>query len=111
MAAEGDQRAVLRTGATRERLTVRLNALVSAGVLERREYSQSPPRADYHLTKAGRDLLPVLQALMQWGDRHVADTPPVELHHHGHRISASWVCDVCGEPVGRDTERHVPGGH
>jgi DNA-binding HxlR family transcriptional regulator len=95
------------TGAPRERLSARLAALVDAGVLDRRQYSDSPPRWDYHLTRAGRDLLPVLQALMQWGDRYVADTPPVELHHHGHRISASWVCDVCGERVGRDTERHV----
>ena len=80
-------------------------------MLERRRYSETPPRSDYHLTAAGRDLLPVLQALMQWGDRHVADTPPVELHHHGHRISASWVCDVCGERVGRGVQRHVAGEH
>ena len=99
------------TGAPRERLAARLTALVDAGVLERREYSQNPPRSDYHLTRSGRDLLPVLQALMQWGDRHVADVPPVELHHHGHRIRASWVCDVCGERMGRDTERHATGEH
>ena len=99
------------TGAPRERLAARLNALVDAGVLERREYSQNPPRSDYHLTRSGRDLLPVLQALMQWGDRHVADVPPVELHHRGHRIRASWVCDVCGERVGRGTERHATGEH
>ncbi|MDT0274293.1 winged helix-turn-helix transcriptional regulator [Blastococcus goldschmidtiae] len=99
------------TGAPREQLTARLGALVDAGVLERRPYSDSPPRSDYHLTRAGRDLLPVLQALMQWGDRYVADEPPVEFHHAGHRISASWVCDVCGEPVGRGLERHVRERH
>ncbi|SDF51185.1 transcriptional regulator, HxlR family [Blastococcus fimeti] len=99
------------TGAPREQLTARLNALVDAGVLERKQYSESPPRWDYHLTKAGRDLWPVLQALMQWGDRYVADDPPVELRHAGHRITASWVCDVCGERIGRDTERHVRERH
>lgn len=99
------------TGAPREQLTARLNALVDAGVLERRQYSASPPRSDYHLTAAGRDLFPVLQALMQWGDRHVADEAPVEFHHAGHRISASWVCDVCGEPVSRGFERHVRERH
>jgi DNA-binding HxlR family transcriptional regulator len=98
------------TGAPREQLTARLTALVAAGVLERRQYSASPPRWDYHLTPAGRDLRPVLLSLMQWGDRHVAGEAPVELHHHGHRISASWVCEVCGERVGR-TERHVRDGH
>ena len=91
---------VLRgTGAPRERLSARLAALVEAGVLERRQYSDSPARFGYHLTEAGRDLVPVLQALLQWGDRWVADTPPVELHHHGHRISAQWLCEVCGEPA------------
>lgn len=99
------------TGAPREQLTARLNALVDAGVLERKQYCTSPPRWDYHLTRAGRDLWPVLQALMQWGDRYVADEPPVELHHAGHRITASWVCDVCGERVGRGTERHVRDAH
>ena len=99
------------TGAPREQLTARLGALVEAGVLERKQYSESPPRWDYHLTRAGRDLFPVLQALMQWGDRYVADKPPVEFHHAGHRVSASWVCDVCGERVGRGIERHVRARH
>ncbi|HWH30572.1 MAG TPA: helix-turn-helix domain-containing protein [Mycobacteriales bacterium] len=98
------------TGAPRERLSARLAALVDAGVLEKRPYSDSPPRSGYHLTAAGRDLLPVLQALLQWGDRWVADTPPAELHHHGHRIRASWVCAQCGEPAtGHDVQRVVPG--
>jgi DNA-binding HxlR family transcriptional regulator len=99
------------TGAPREQLTARLNALVDAGVLERKQYSASPPRSDYHLTPAGRDLLPVLHGLMQWGDRYLADEPPVEFHHAGHRISASWVCDVCGEKVSRGMERHVRDRH
>ena len=96
------------TGAPREQLSARLNALVDAGVLRRRQYSSAPPRSDYHLTRAGVDLLPVLQSLLQWGDNWVADVPPVELHHHGHRITAAWVCSVCGEPaVGPGTERRV----
>ena len=96
------------TGAPKERLSARLAALVEAGVLERRPYSDTPPRSGYHLTAAGRDLVPVLQALLQWGDRWVADRPPVELHHHGHRISAAWVCETCGEPAtGRGVERVV----
>lgn len=90
---------VRETGAPRDRLTARLNALVDAGVLERRAYSTAPPRAGYHLTPAGRDLLPVLQALLQWGDRWVADEPPVALRHHGHVVDAAWVCRTCGEPV------------
>ena len=32
-----------------------------------------PPRFEYHLTRKGVDLQPVLIGLMQWGDRYVAD--------------------------------------
>ena len=98
------------TGAPRERLSARLVELVQAGVLERRQYSDAPARWSYHLTPAGRDLVPVLQALMQWGDRWVADTPPLELHHHGHRVRPAWTCQTCGEPAtGRDVTRVVAG--
>lgn len=85
------------TGAPRDRLSARLHDLVAVGVLERRAYSTAPPRSDYHLTRSGRDLLPVLQALLQWGDRWVADEPPVELHHDGHRADLVWTCRTCGQ--------------
>jgi DNA-binding HxlR family transcriptional regulator len=84
------------TGAPRDRLSARLQGLVAAGVLERRSYSSTPPRADYHLTRSGWELVPVLQALLQWGDRWVADEPPVELHHDGHRAELAWTCTTCG---------------
>ena len=62
------------TGAPRDRLAARLKALVEAGVLERRQYQDSPPRCDYHLTDAGEALVPVLTALKAWGREH-AVTP------------------------------------
>jgi len=40
-------------------LTRRLNALVDTGVLERRLYSDRPPRYEYILTEKGRDFRPV----------------------------------------------------
>src|SRR5919202_5376522 len=92
------------TGAPRDRLSARLSALVEAGGLERRPYSTAPPRSGYHLTAAGRDLLPVLQALLQWGNRWLAEEPPVVLRHApgdhpGHDVDAEWVCRTCAEPV------------
>lgn len=100
------------TGAPRDRLTARLNDLVEAGVLERRPYSTSPPRSSYHLTKSGCELLPVLQALLQWGDRWVAAEPTVRLHHapgdHAdHRVDMAWTCRTCGEPVNESPVRRV----
>lgn len=58
------------TGAPRETLTARLQKLEAEGVLERRRYSDRPPRFEYHLTDAGRELEAVLVALRRWGERH-----------------------------------------
>ena len=53
-------------------LTRRLKALVEAGLLERRRYSERPPCDEYVLTQAGRDFRPVLWALLAWGNKHFA---------------------------------------
>jgi len=53
-------------------LARRLEALVEAGLLARRRYSERPPRDEYVLTERGRDFRPVLLALMAWGNRHFA---------------------------------------
>jgi DNA-binding HxlR family transcriptional regulator len=87
------------TGAPRDRLAARLKTLVDVGVLEQRIYQGSPRRADYHLTSSGRELAPVLQALLQWGDRWAVDEPPVTMRHHGHQLRTCTVCGTCGETV------------
>ncbi len=51
-------------------LTKRLAALVEAGLLERRCYSERPPRYEYLPTPRGRDFRPVLLAMLAWGNRH-----------------------------------------
>ncbi len=56
-------------------LTNRLNRLVERGLLERRQYSDRPPRFDYVATEAARDFLPVLDALYAWGDKWAPPTP------------------------------------
>src|ERR1700749_1646714 len=53
-------------------LTRRLNALVESGLLERRAYSEHPPRYEYVLTERGRDFRPVLWTLIAWGNEHFA---------------------------------------
>ena len=53
-------------------LTRRLNKLVESGLLERRAYSEHPPRHEYVLTARGRDFRPVMWALLAWGNRHFA---------------------------------------
>src|SRR2546421_10848514 len=49
-------------GISRNLLAARLEGLEANGVLERRQYSERPPRFEYRLTKAGEELIPVLLA-------------------------------------------------
>jgi DNA-binding HxlR family transcriptional regulator len=53
-------------------LTTRLAKLVESGFLERRKYSEKPPRFEYVPTARGRDFRPVLLSLMAFGNRHFA---------------------------------------
>ncbi len=57
-------------------LTRRLNSLVGAGLLERRRYSEHPPRHKYVPTARGRDLRPVIISLLTWGNKHFAPEGP-----------------------------------
>ena len=51
-------------------LTKRLAAMTEEKLLEKRLYSDRPPREEYILTQAGRDFLPVLFMLSAWGRKH-----------------------------------------
>jgi DNA-binding HxlR family transcriptional regulator len=53
-------------------LTRRLSALVDAGLLQRRRYSERPPRYEYILTERGRDFRSVIVAMFAWGNKHFA---------------------------------------
>ena len=100
-------------GIARNILADRLQRLVAEGILERRAYQQRPERFEYRLTDKGRDLYPVLIALMQWGDRYTAGEagPPVELIHElcGEHTHPRLVCDHCGEPIDPRDVRPQPG--
>ena len=51
-------------------LSERLRSLEKNGVVERRFYSMSPPRAEYVLTAKGRDLGPIVAAMRTWGRKY-----------------------------------------
>jgi DNA-binding HxlR family transcriptional regulator len=53
-------------------LTRRLDALCACGLLKRATYQTNPPRDEYVLTAKALDLLPVLVALGEWGNRWLA---------------------------------------
>ncbi|MBE0610397.1 MAG: helix-turn-helix transcriptional regulator [Dehalococcoidia bacterium] len=88
-----------RLGIARNVLAARLQSLVDHGVLERRQYQDRPPRCEYRLTEKGRDLYPVLIAMLTWGDKWTAGEagPPLKLTHEcGHDPEAILVCSHCG---------------
>ena len=99
------------TGAARDVLTRRLRELEEAGIVERRLYSERPPRYEYVLTEAGEELHPVLLQLKEWGDRHLnAGAEPVIFEHTcGAEFHATTVCEACGKPI-RGGDLTVSGG-
>jgi DNA-binding HxlR family transcriptional regulator len=56
-------------------LSARLKRLEETGIVERRFYEQHPPRAEYLLTPRGKELQPVLRALLAWGERRTTYVP------------------------------------
>jgi len=84
------------TGAPRDRLAARLRTLEAAGVVERRLYSEHPPRYEYELTQAGQELRAVLTVLRGWGDRWAVDSPPTAFEHScGHDLDPEVICRHC----------------
>lgn len=84
-------------------LARRLKDLVAHGILYKERYQTRPMRYHYLLTERGKDFLPVLAALSQWGNRHLIDGD----------ISALLVDSRSDQPievqlVNRDTQQPVP---
>ncbi|MFD7256385.1 winged helix-turn-helix transcriptional regulator [Streptomyces sp. NPDC059874] len=103
-------------GLSRKTLAARLARLVEEGVLTRERYQAAPPREEYVATEKGRELYPVLLALMAWGDKWYAGPagPPSRIRHDacGHVATPVVACDACREPltVADTTQLPGPGG-
>jgi len=48
-------------------LSARLRSLEEEGILERREFAEMPPRVEYRLTEKGADLVPIVEAMREYG--------------------------------------------
>jgi len=60
-------------GITQRMLTKQLRELEEDGVVSRKVYPEIPPKVEYSLTKAGRDLQNVIQELEIWGGEHLSE--------------------------------------
>ncbi|HEX8025760.1 MAG TPA: helix-turn-helix domain-containing protein [Candidatus Limnocylindrales bacterium] len=76
-------------------LTSRLRSLEREGVVIARPYSDRPPRVEYSLTAAGRDLAGALRLLADWGARRSGDAEPLRHDVCGTPLEARWYCPTC----------------
>ena len=92
-----------RTGAPPAMLTARLNALVEAGVMERRPQDNGHDRHDYHLTELGLATWEILASVWTWQREWSPEgqLQPELIHVDcGHRGPPALMCLHCGAAVG-----------
>jgi DNA-binding HxlR family transcriptional regulator len=101
-------------GLARSVLTARLQKLTEDGVLERRPYSEHPPRFEYYLTEKGRALFPLIVALVRWGDEWAPPNPagpPIVFVHEtcGNITQPVLTCPHCHGDVTKANTHSEPG--
>jgi len=100
-------------GIGRNILTRRLALLVEQGLLEKRRYSERPPRFEYHLTDKGYDAAKLLVAMMAFGEAWYFDRgqEPIRLFDRetGRRVKAALVDVETGKPLDPRTLYPGPG--
>lgn len=97
---------VERIGTSAPAVSRALKQLETAGVVERAPYRVPGARVrdEYHLTRAGEDLLPIFLSLMQWGDAYLQDgKPPLTfLDRDGRRVQVRVTADTDAPAVHSD---------
>jgi DNA-binding HxlR family transcriptional regulator len=102
----------LKLGIATNILQNRLDGFVDAGIMERRNYSQNAEHYEYLLTDKGRELVPAIVSLTEWGDRWAAPNGPPVVYVHsvcGDVITQQTTCANCGQ-VHNPAEVHVRPG-
>ena len=94
-------------------LAARLKTLREAGLVERTADPDDARRWCYVLTGRGRELYPVLLALMAWGDKWMAAPgrqPLLVVHARCGQVTAAVpCCSVCREPLALADLQFLPG--
>ena len=76
-------------------LSERLKVLEAHGIVERRFYSDHPPRAEYHLTRKGHELGIVAGALAVWGAKYLSDEIVLAHTECGSQLRVVYYCPSC----------------
>ncbi|WP_077046679.1 helix-turn-helix domain-containing protein [Pseudomonas sp. KK4] len=96
-----------QTGGTPQMVASRLKSLEADGMVERRAYSERPPRYEYHLTAKGEAFYTVVLALRAWGEtwcKSAQEGVAVHYVHRtcGHGAGLGPLCEHCGELLRRE---------
>ncbi len=94
-------------GVTTSLLSDRLKLLEREGIIERRFYSDHPPRAEYVLTKKGHGLGVIVGALSVWGQEQAEHDLRLVDSECGHAVHVMYQCDECDRPAPRSRIRIV----
>jgi len=54
-------------------LSATLKDLEADKLVHRKDFMEIPPRVEYRLTERGKSLLPILDSMSQWGNKHRTD--------------------------------------
>ncbi|HEY9674002.1 MAG TPA: helix-turn-helix domain-containing protein [Waterburya sp.] len=60
-------------GITQKMLTQQLREMEEDGIIHREVYLQVPPKVEYSLTPLGESLRPIIDAMHEWGVRHLEE--------------------------------------
>lgn len=88
-------------------LSERLKLLEREGIVERRFYSDHPPRAEYLLTAKGHALGVVVGALATWGEQYAEHDLSLVDKDCGHGVSVIYHCPTCDRSAPRKNVRIV----
>lgn len=55
-------------------LSARLDELEYQDIVVKKSFNEVPPRVEYSLTQKGRDLLPILECMVEWGEKYAKPT-------------------------------------
>ena len=51
-------------------LDIQLKEMVEDGLVVKTIFPELPPRSEYQITELGKSLLPIIDAMLKWGEEH-----------------------------------------